>query len=199
LNGARPAVFLDRDGTLNELIAHDGDGRGESPLRLSEVRLLPGAAAAMRSLADAGFALVCVTNQPAAAKGTASREDLEAIHARVLQLLAAGGATFDASRMCLHHPQGVLAGLSGPCDCRKPAPGMLLDAAGELGLALDARSWVVGDTDSDVQAGAAVGCRTILLKNPLSAHKRRGAGRYDLLARDIEDAVAQLLAFRDSY
>jgi D-glycero-D-manno-heptose 1,7-bisphosphate phosphatase len=188
----RPAVFLDRDGTLNESVPEPASGIPESPLRAADVRLIEGAAAAARQLARAGFALVCVTNQPAAAKGRVSAERLLAVHQRVLELLREQGVQLDASRMCLHHPQGVVPELSGACACRKPAPGMLLDAAQELELDL-ARSWMVGDTDSDVAAGHAAGCRTVLIEYPHSAHKRSGKTSPDLLASDLADGAAGLL------
>ena len=86
----------------------------------------------------------------------------------------------------------MVGGLSGPCDCRKPAPGMLLDAAGALELDLS-RSWMLGDTDTDVEAGEAAGCRTVLIEYPGSAHKRSGQASPDLGAADLGEAVAQLL------
>jgi D-glycero-D-manno-heptose 1,7-bisphosphate phosphatase len=188
----RPAAFLDRDGTLNEFAPDPDSGLPESPLSVADVRLIEGAAGAARQLADAGFALVCVSNQPAAAKGKVSLEGLLAVHERVLERLREEGVHLDASRLCLHHPDGVVPELSGPCDCRKPAPGMLLDAADELGLDL-ASSWILGDTDSDVLAAHAAGCRAVLIEHPGSAHKRAGGARPDLAASSLADAAAQLL------
>jgi D-glycero-D-manno-heptose 1,7-bisphosphate phosphatase len=193
VSAGRPAVFLDRDGVLNELVEDPDSGQLESPLRLADVRLIPGAATAVCSLKAAGYTLVCVTNQPAAAKAKATVGELEAIQRTVGELLAAEGAQLDSWRMCLHHPAGVVSELSGPCRCRKPAPGMLLDAAAELGLELS-RSWMFGDTDADMLAGRAAGCRTALIEHPASAHKRSSGANHDLLARDLADAVAQLLA-----
>ena len=187
----RPAAFLDRDGTLNELVP-DPTGVPESPLRAADVRLIEGAAVAARQLAQAGFALVCVSNQPVAAKGKVSLERLHAVHQRVLELLREEGVHLDAFRLCLHHPQGVVPELSGPCACRKPAPGMLLDAAEELNLDL-ARSWMLGDTDSDVIAGHAAGCRVVLIEHPGSAHKRTAEASPDRVASSLADGVAQLL------
>jgi D-glycero-D-manno-heptose 1,7-bisphosphate phosphatase len=191
----RPAAFLDRDGTLNEFVPDPDSGLPESPLRAADVRLIEGAAAAARQLAQAGFALVCVSNQPAAAKGKVSLERLLAVHERVLELLREEGVHLDAFRLCLHHPQGVVPELSGPCGCRKPAPGMLLDAAEELGLDL-ASSWMLGDTDSDVVAGHAAGCRTVLIEHPGSAHKRVAEESPDVVASNLADGVAQLLEER---
>jgi D-glycero-D-manno-heptose 1,7-bisphosphate phosphatase len=184
----RPAVFLDRDGVLNELVVDSLSGTGESPLAVADVRLLAGAPAAAVALAQMGFALICVSNQPAAAKGRVSVERLLAVHARALELLAREGVRLDASRLCLHHPDGVLPDLSGPCACRKPAPGMLLDAARALDIDLGA-SWMVGDTDADIGAGRAAGCRTLLIEHHGSVHKRQRAVRPDLSATDLALAV----------
>jgi D-glycero-D-manno-heptose 1,7-bisphosphate phosphatase len=189
---SRKAVFLDRDGVLNELVPDRVSGLAESPLRAQDVRLLPGAGASVRALARAGFALVCVSNQPAAAKGVVSIEQLAAVHERVLALLALEGVRLDASKLCLHHPRGVVPELSGACDCRKPAPGMLLRAAATLDLDLGG-SWIVGDTDADMRAGRAAGCRTLLIECSGSAHKRIYPNGADLRAPDLTSGVAQLL------
>jgi D-glycero-D-manno-heptose 1,7-bisphosphate phosphatase len=186
------AVFLDRDGVLNELVPDPRSGAPESPLAVAEVRLLPGAAAAAARLARAGFTLACVSNQPAAAKGLVSVDDLLAVHRRVIELLAAEGVQLAGTRLCLHHPEGVVPGLAGPCSCRKPAPGMLLDAAAALCIDLRA-SWMVGDTDVDVAAGRAAGSGTVLVAHPHSEHKRQSGIRPDLRAVDLAGAVELLL------
>jgi D-glycero-D-manno-heptose 1,7-bisphosphate phosphatase len=191
-----PVVLLDRDGVLDELVRDPVSGLPESPLHVRDVRLVEGAAAAAACLARAGFRLACVSNQPAAAKGRASVAQLLAVHARVAELLARDGVRLDALRLCLHHPDGTVPALSGPCPCRKPAPGMLLGVAAELGV--DARAcWMVGDTDADVAAGRAAGCRTALIEYPGSVHKRLGRAHPDLTAASLDDAVARLLALGD--
>jgi histidinol-phosphate phosphatase family protein len=187
-----PAAFLDRDGVLNEAVHDPDSGMLESPLRVEDVRLLPGAAAAAGELAGAGYRLVCVSNQPAAAKDKATVQQLLAVHQRVLDLLAEEGVQIDASRLCPHHPEGVVPELSGPCQCRKPAPGMLFDAACSLDIDLSA-SWMLGDTDADVAAGEAAGCRTVLIEYAGSAHKRLKNANPNLTAAGLADAVAQLL------
>jgi D-glycero-D-manno-heptose 1,7-bisphosphate phosphatase len=185
------AVFLDRDGVLNELV-HDPVAKAcESPLRVEDVRLLEGASCAA-GLARAGFVLLCVSNQPAAAKGAVSIQRLVAVHDRVLELLAHEGVCIAASRLCLHHPQGVVPELSGPCHCRKPAAGMLFDLADALQVDLDA-SWMVGDTDADVAAGRAAGARTVLVETRGSAHKRAGAIEPDLRVANLPEAVTTIL------
>jgi D-glycero-D-manno-heptose 1,7-bisphosphate phosphatase len=187
------AVFLDRDGVLDAAVPDPVSGWPESPLQVADARLLAGAAAAVRQLAEAGYAVVCVSNQPAAAKGKATVAQLLGVHERVLELLAREGAVLDASRLCPHHPDGVVAELSGPCPCRKPAPGMLTDAAAAMQLDLGA-SWMIGDTDADIGAGRAAGCRTVLLEYPGSVHKRMGDADEDMRAADLAEASSQLLS-----
>jgi D-glycero-D-manno-heptose 1,7-bisphosphate phosphatase len=187
-------AFFDRDGVVNELVPDPRSGSPESPLDAARVSLVPGAAAGLQRLRDAGFLLIGVSNQPAAAKGTVPLDELERVQARVLELLHAEGVEPDAFRLCFHHPHGTVPGLAGTCDCRKPAPGMLLDAARELNLDLSS-SWMIGDTDGDIEAGNAAGCRTILVENPASSHKRTGTVRPDLRASDLAAAADLLLVF----
>ncbi len=184
----RRAAFVDRDGVINELVPDSLSGLPESPLRAREIALIPGATAALRRLSATGFLLVGVSNQPAAAKGKVPLAQLEAVQERVLELLAAERVRFDDFRLCFHHPQGVVACLAGPCQCRKPAPGMLLEAACRLDIDLE-RSWMIGDTDTDVIAGRAAGCKTALVAYPGSAHKRAGDARPDLVAATLACAV----------
>ncbi len=194
---ATPAIFLDRDGVLNELVRDPLSAQPESPLRVEDVRLVEGAAAALRELRRGGFELVCVSNQPAAAKGRISVAQLLAVHEQAMELLARRGAPIAASRLCLHHPKGVLPELSGRCACRKPAAGMLYELAAELDLDLQA-SWMVGDTDADVGAGRAAGCRTLLVEYPGSAHKRVGDSRPDLRAPSLRAGVTLILGGAES-
>lgn len=187
------AVFVDRDGLINELVADPVSGRPESPLHTADVTLTAEASDALHRLADAGWLLVGVSNQPAAAKGVISVSELQAVQSQVVSLLAADGVDFDQFRLCLHHPDGVVSGLSGECDCRKPAPGMLLAAAVELGIDL-AASWMIGDTDGDVLAGHAAGCRTVLVQTTGSAHKRGGRVQPDATAGDLAAAAKLILS-----
>jgi D-glycero-D-manno-heptose 1,7-bisphosphate phosphatase len=191
MSGAR-AAFVDRDGVINELVEDPDSGQPESPLRLEDVVLIPDAAAALRQLSQSGLLLVGVSNQPAAAKGKVSLAQLLAIQERVIELLAEQGAHFDSFRICLHHPRGTDSELTRRCDCRKPAPGMLLDAADELGIDLQ-RSWMIGDTDADVQAGRAAGCRTALVTHRLSVHKRAGAAQPDAVVSSLAEAAGLLV------
>jgi len=163
-NALRPAVFLDRDGTLNEVV-YNQDGMEDSPFRPEQLVLLPGAGEFTRRIRDAGYRTVLVTNQPGVAKGSVTIAGLDQIHTYLRDLLAKDGGGLDRICYCPHHPVGR-PGFSSPfvqiCDCRKPSPGMLLEAAKEIGIDL-LRSWMVGDKMLDVKAGQAAGCRTILL------------------------------------
>jgi D-glycero-D-manno-heptose 1,7-bisphosphate phosphatase len=191
-DAARAAAFIDRDGVVNELVSDPVSGLPESPLRPDDVQLMPGAAEALKRLAAAGWLLVGVSNQPGAAKGFVPVEAIGAVQQRVEQLLAAEGARFDAFKMCLHHPEGVVPELTADCECRKPKPGMLLEAARELGIDLE-RSWMIGDTDRDVLAGTAAGCQTVLVRNRGSLHKRAGNGQPDAVVADLPAATDVLL------
>ena len=151
----RPAVFLDRDGTLIEHVPYLSDP--------ALVQLLPGAAEALRRFRRAGFACVLVTNQSAIGRGMLTEERLDEIHTEMNRQLAARGATIDAIYYCPDAPAGDDRTVVENPD-RKPGPGMLLRAAADLKLDLGA-SWMVGDLISDVLAGQNAGCRSILLES----------------------------------
>jgi D-glycero-D-manno-heptose 1,7-bisphosphate phosphatase len=150
----RRAVFLDRDGTLNV-----DSGYVSRP---QDVQLVKHAAAGAKLLADAGYMLVIASNQSGIARGILTGAQADAVDERLLALLAQRGATVQAVYRCPHLPAGSIAEFSIECDCRKPKPGMLVQAARELGIDL-AASWMIGDGARDVEAGLAAGCRAILL------------------------------------
>jgi D-glycero-D-manno-heptose 1,7-bisphosphate phosphatase len=156
------AVFLDRDGVINAALYNPAEGKFDSPYRLEDFRLLPGATQAIRRINSLEFLAVVVSNQPGVAKGKCDFAFLEALNQRLHWELARQGAHLDAIYYCLHHPQAQVESLRLSCDCRKPEPGLLLRAAHELGIDL-ARSYMVGDLPTDVAVGLAAGCRTILL------------------------------------
>ena len=192
LSSGRRAVFLDRDGVINKLV-RDSNGVYESPLRVEDVCLTERAVEHIDRLRGVGFLILCVTNQPAAAKAKALPADLDAIQREVLRLLESGGSRIDGTRVCLHHPAGVVPELTGRCDCRKPAPGMLRSLADEFSLDLRS-SWMIGDADTDVAAGAAAGVSTVLVLNPGSVHKRVGSSLPDFVARDLGEAVSLVVS-----
>ncbi len=156
----RPAVFLDRDGTVN---VYKGLVTSPDMLELSE-----GAGEAIRRLNEAGVLVVLATNQPVIARGDCTFEELRAIHSKLETLLGAEGAYLDAIYFCPHHPD---AGFPGErrefkivCDCRKPKPGLLLRAAQEMNIDLS-RSYMVGDRETDIEAGRNAGCIPVYIRN----------------------------------
>jgi D-glycero-D-manno-heptose 1,7-bisphosphate phosphatase len=170
------AVFLDRDGVL--IRAPVVDGRPRSIRRVQELELEDGAREACATLRDAGFLLVAVTNQPEIARGTLAREAVDAMHARLAQLLP-----LDDIRLCPHDD-------ADGCACRKPKPGMLLDAAREHGID-PRRSFLVGDRWRDIGAGRAAGCTCVLLDRKYSESMPE---RPDTTVRELGEAVAWILA-----
>lgn len=165
----RPAVFLDRDGVVNAMVYDPEHGLLDSPSTVDQVRLLEDAIPFVKAVKKAGFPVFLVTNQPGIAKGTLTHARLAAIHAHLLARFDRAGCPLDGVYVCTHHPKGTPAGDPAhikECDCRKPRPGMLLHAAREHGIDL-ARSYMVGDGLTDVQAGRAAGCKTVLVSKLL--------------------------------
>ncbi len=156
----RPAVFVDRDGTLNREVHYLA--------RVADLRLLPGVASAIRELDVAGFAVVVVTNQSGVARGRMTLATVHAIHRELAQRLAARGAVLAGVYVCPHHPQAGAPPLRRRCRCRKPAPGLVRRAARELGIDL-ARSYCIGDGAVDLGLAAAAGVRGVLV---LTGHGR---------------------------
>ena len=186
----RPAVFLDRDGTIVREVEYL-----RSP---KELRLLPRAGAAIRRLNEAGFAVVVVTNQSGIARGLLTEDDLEEIHTVLRRRLARRGARVDAISWCPHHPEAVLPEYRRRCRCRKPSPGMLVQAGRELDLDL-ARSYAVGDSERDVEAGRRAGCRTVLVRTGYGAKTEARVGEglsADHVADDLSGAVEWILGGR---
>jgi D-glycero-D-manno-heptose 1,7-bisphosphate phosphatase len=142
------AVFLDRDGVINRAVVRDG--KPYPPANLAALEILPGVSGAMQSLHNAGWLLIVVTNQPDVARGTTSRAEVEAINQHLEQCLP-----IDEIRTCYHDSDDG-------CDCRKPLPGALLDAAKAFIIDL-AASYMVGDRWRDVEAGERAGCKTIFI------------------------------------
>jgi len=156
------AAFLDRDGVINELVYHEEAGIIDSPFAAAQFRLRPGVADAIRRLNKAGYLILVVSNQPGVAKNHFSSKTLNSITRIMKSELASLGASIDKVYYCKHHPEGENPAYRKVCECRKPAPGMLLKGAKEFGLDL-AECVMIGDNLTDVQAGQRVGCRTILL------------------------------------
>jgi D-glycero-D-manno-heptose 1,7-bisphosphate phosphatase len=178
----REAVFLDRDGTLIEEVNYLSEPE--------QVRLIPGAAGAVRRLNQAGLLVVVVTNQAGVARGYFPESRIADVHLRLSLLLGEHSAHIDAYLYCPHHPTEGVGAYRVACECRKPKPGLLLTAARELDIDLS-RSVMIGDKQCDADAGHAAGCRTILVRTGHGDELPSGVGVPDLAA-----AVEEYFTFR---
>ena len=188
----RRAVFLDRDGTLNIEKGYIRD--------ISEVELYPGAARSVRLLNDAGILAILATNQTGAARGYYTIEHVHGLNGKVQQLLHDGaGARLDGVYYCPHYKDGIVPEFTRECDCRKPAPGMILQAARDFADIDLAGSYVVGDKATDITFARNAGCRGILVRTGYGEQVL--AGEYQVLevqpekvCADIVEAVAYILS-----
>jgi D-glycero-D-manno-heptose 1,7-bisphosphate phosphatase len=183
----RPAIFLDRDGTLNVDIGYLH--------ALEQLELFPWTGDALRLLKRAGYQLVVVSNQSGIAQGLIAPGFVEEAHQEMLTRVRAAGGDLDALYFCPHHPRGSVAAWATDCRCRKPLTGMIDDAARDLGIDVS-RSWVVGDKWLDVQLGHAAGARSILVRTGwgVDAERRRPEGQaVDAICDNLIHAVSVIL------
>jgi len=173
--GDKRAVFFDRDGVLNEAVVRDG--KPYPPAQLNDVKLVEGAIEGCLVLKRAGFLLIGVTNQPDVARGTTKKEVVDGINAHVRARVG-----LDDFRVCYHDD-------ADRCHCRKPEPGLLLDASRDWSIDLES-SFMVGDRWRDVQAGVRAGCRTVFLDRGYNEHLRDTP---DVTVSSFKDAVSWIL------
>jgi D-glycero-D-manno-heptose 1,7-bisphosphate phosphatase len=187
----RPAAFLDRDGVINPLIYHRDHGIVDSPFTLRQFSVLPGVPRAIRLLNDLGFAVVIASNQPGIAKRHFGPELLGRFERKLRTALSQAGARVDATYYCLHHPDATLRKYRSECDCRKPAPGLLFEAAEDLDLSLT-DSYMIGDGLTDIEAGHAAGCQTIFIGRWKAEYEQFVSPpdlRPDFVAKDLLQAA----------
>jgi len=187
------AVFIDRDGTINKMVYSQDHGVMDSPLLPAQAQLMPDAAKALKLLKKKGFLLVLISNQPGMAKGKMTLNTFGAIERRIDALLAKEGVAFDDKYYCFHHPEASVEKYRKVCACRKPKPGMIKQAAAELGASLR-DSFVVGDGIVDVKAGIAAGCRTVFVgefKSELWA-SFAGGKKPDIIAKNLLAAAIKI-------
>lgn len=182
LHNKQKAVFLDRDGVINKYVGF---------LRnIDDFELLDGVSKAIRKINESGYLAIVVTNQPVIARGEVSFAELTEIHNKMETLLGEDGAYLDAIYFCPHHPDkgfdGEIPELKFDCDCRKPKPGMLIKAAKEFNIDLT-KSWMVGDSDSDIMAGKNAGCSTVLI----------GKSAENMCASNLLEAVDYIIGRKD--
>ena len=160
-----PLAILDRDGTLIDVVRDEETGFVTVAFHPRQLRLLDGAVKGLLALQGAGYTLAIATNQPAPAKGQFSADAVRRTNDALVERLAAEGVRIAAVEVCMHHPDGGEGGdasLFGPCDCRKPKPGMLNTLVQRFG-ADRATTWMIGDAAGDVEAGRAAGVKTALV------------------------------------
>lgn len=188
----KPAVFLDRDGTLHEEIH-------PALVSASQLSFFPGVFEAAARLRSAGFELVVVTNQGAIARGDLDHERLARVHEHLRARFAEAGAPLSGIYSCPHHPTQGFAPYKRVCACRKPDSGLVLDAARELGIDL-AKSWMIGDATRDLEAGAGAGTRTLLVATGKGVRERAllrpELAAHSSFAADLPAAADVVLAGR---
>jgi len=156
------AVFLDRDGVINEIVYHKEMGIIDSPFTVDQFTLLPKVATAINKFHDLGFKVIVVSNQPGIAKDHFSMDVFEKIREKMKTELQKKGAVVDAEYYCFHHPYAKVKKYKKICSCRKPKSGMILTATREHTIDLS-KSWMIGDGINDIAAGQNAGCKTILI------------------------------------
>jgi D-glycero-D-manno-heptose 1,7-bisphosphate phosphatase len=176
------AIFLDRDGVINRKAITEDD----YVTSWEAMEILPGVPEAIARINRAGFQVIVVTNQRSVAKGLMTIADLESIHHQLCEYLLGQGATINAIYYCPHE-------LEPPCGCRKPEPGMLFSAARERDIDLTA-SWMIGDSEKDVEAGQRAGCKTA----KIAPEGESGTSKADVVATTLLAAVRRILAFDSS-
>ena len=189
-NSGKPAVFLDRDGTINEQMGYIN--------HTCRFQLLPGAANAIKKLNDAGIPVVVISNQSGLARGYFPEELLVAVHEKMNRQLAEVGAHVDGIYYCPHHPEAKEERFRTACNCRKPKPGLVLQASEEMGLD-PKRSYMVGDRWSDIKTAANCGATSILVRTGYGRGDEQYIGPHqeiqpDFKADDLSGAVDWILS-----
>jgi D-glycero-D-manno-heptose 1,7-bisphosphate phosphatase len=188
------AIFLDRDGVINELIYYSEHGVIDSPFTPEQFKLLPGVCEAIKKFRKTGFKVILVSNQPGIAKDYLSQQTFAEIEKKMKDELAKEEASLDGEYYCFHHPEAKVERLKVTCDCRKPKPGLLLRAAEDMDIDLS-QSWMIGDGLTDIKAGKSAGCKTILLgrmKCELCHLMDEQDARPDAIASNLLQAVQKV-------
>jgi len=194
----KPAIFLDRDGTITDMVYYPEHALVDSPCSPRQLTLIEGAGAALRNFQDLGCKLILISNQPGIAKGHFTLEIHQQMVRRLEYLLCPEGVVLTAQYYCLHHPKSKLAYYRRDCGCRKPEPGLLLQAAQEHDISLR-DSITIGDGLTDVLAGKHAGTRTILLTTVNSLITRLIADQGsepNFIARNLLEAVEHVQLIR---
>lgn len=160
----KKALFLDRDGIINELVFYNGQGIIDSPILPSQVKLVYGIDQLIKDAKELGFAIIVCSNQPGIGLKKNTLKNLEDVTEEINSQLQSKGASIDKFYYCMHHPYAKLERFKKKCNCRKPEIGLFLRAARDFNIDLS-KSWMIGDGIDDIKAGKTAGCKTILLAN----------------------------------
>ena len=193
------AVFLDRDGVLNELVFYKDQGRVGSPLSARQLRVTPHASETIKGLRKLGAKVVVVSNQPGVAKKQLSFKELVRMNEKIKSELKRGGTELDGEYYCLHHPNALIRKYKQVCDCRKPGPGLLKKAAQDMNINL-VDSFFVGDSLIDVKAGKAAGVKTVLvgtMTDLLNRVIQEEDAEPDFVVGKLGDTVSLVKNFRE--
>lgn len=185
------AVFLDKDGTIIHNVPYNVD--------VSLIKWTDGALANLRLLQESGYLLIVVSNQSGIAHGYFTETEILRVREKMYSDLKEAGASFDGFFFCPHHPDGVITAYATNCHCRKPAPGMILEAARDFNIDLR-HSWMIGDILNDVEAGNRAGCNTILINNGNETEwKMTELRKPAFVATSMSEAVERILATNNLY
>ena len=193
---SHPAVFVDRDGVINEIVWNDDTEQLDSPMKVSQFEFLPGVAKALKTIAGKGYYIFVVTNQPGAAKGKTDLATLYDINTHMIDALAQEGVDIDDLFMCPHYPRELPTAkekfLIRKCNCRKPEPGLIYRAMRKYNIDLSA-SYMIGDSCTDVVAGSSVGLSTVFIGDlKCDLCKKLGDISPTIIAADLADAAEQI-------
>ena len=195
------AVFLDRDGVLNDLVYNKEEGHIGSPFRASQLRVFPYTGSTVKRLRDElGYKVVVISNQPGVAKRQFAYAELEKMNRKVRSAVTEAGSSFDAEYYCLHHPNAVIAKYRLDCDCRKPKPGLILQAAKDYDIDLK-ESYFVGDALIDVKSGKRAGCKTVLVGHTttfLTSMMEKEDATPDYMVASLKEVPDLISGFRHS-
>lgn len=185
------AIFLDRDGVINRMVYNPEFGTVDSPANPEEFEMIPGVSDGIRQINDMGYLAVVISNQPGVAKGKMTNHLLELTMQKMADLLKLEGAYLDGIYYCMHHPQAKLTEYRTVCDCRKPKPGLLYQAATDLDINIK-ESYFIGDGITDVVAANEAGCTSILVNSRkcyLCDELSRQKVQPDYIAKELLDAL----------
>lgn len=166
------ALFLDRDGIINELVYYPEAGIADTPVNASQLRLILGIDKLINDAKRLGFLIIAISNQPSIGFKKIKEKDFKSIEKKITELLLTKGVSLTTSYYCFHHPFAKLSKYKKNCTCRKPKTGLFKKAAKDFNIDLS-KSWMIGDGVNDIKAGKKAGCKTILLANINSTENLR--------------------------